>query len=209
VQKWATFCRLLQKRNADLRPQLASITLKARPPARLSSFPAYFSLVEAPMRCPSRFVFLFAASIVVSTPDVSQAEFLPDPTELAAARRELAVAKLEARNYWQIEYPRRRRELNAAITFTDAEVRALKRRLREYWPFTQFSIGQPLFVTYQDLKLCILDAELRLRALRDERNLLVRFHSDEAQLLDMRVAEARARVIELEGGGIIEFEPAR
>jgi hypothetical protein len=138
-----------------------------------------------------------------------RAETDPHLAELAAARRALVAAKLEARYYWQVEYPRKRRELNAAIAFTDADVRTLKQRLREYGPFTQFSTGQPLSVTYQDLKLCILDAELRLRALRDERNNLVRFHSDELAMLELNVAEARARVIELEGGEVIEFEPAR
>ena len=87
----------------------------------------------------------------------------PNSAELAAARRELVVAKVDARHYWQVEYPRQRRELNAAITLTDAEVRAMKRLLREYGPFSRFSTGQPLFLPIQDLKLCILDAELRLR----------------------------------------------
>ena len=39
-----------------------------------------------------------------------------------AARRELALAKLDLQNYWQVEYPRQRRELNLAIELTQAEI---------------------------------------------------------------------------------------
>jgi hypothetical protein len=159
------------------------------------------------MRCaPPAIVFVLYA--VCFGPNVAHAQNSADPAELAAARRELAVAKIEARHYWQVEYPRRRRELNAEITFADAELRAMKRLMREYGPFSLFSTGEPLFLPIQDLKLCILDAELRLRALRDERINLVRFHSEEGQLLDLRVADARARVVALEGGGVIEFQAA-
>lgn len=138
-------------------------------------------------------------------PTISSAQVEVDPAELAAARRELALAKLEARHYWQVEYPRRRRELNAAIEMADAELRAMRRQLREYEPFNFYSTGSALLLPAEELRLCILDAELRLRALRDERNNLVRFHADEGRLLDLRVAEARQRVVALEGGGYIEL----
>jgi hypothetical protein len=149
---------------------------------------------------------VIAVLVVSIGTSVVWAQVDANSAEMAAARRELAVAKIEANHYWQVEYPRRRRELNAEITFVDAELRAMKELLREYGPFSRFSTGQPLFLPIQDLKLCILDAELRLRALRDERINLVRFHSEEGQLLDLRVADARARLVALEGGGVIEFE---
>jgi hypothetical protein len=46
--------------------------------------------------------------------------------------------------------------------------------------------------------MCLRDAELRLRDLWAERNALVRFHSDEWRLLEMKVHSARLRVAELE-----------
>lgn len=115
-----------------------------------------------------------------------------------SARRELAMAKLELRQCWQIEYPRQRRQLNAQIDLTEAEVRAYRERLREYGAFARFTTGPPFLVPLQELRMCLLDAELRLRDLRAERNALVRFHSDQWRLLELRVQEARVRVAELE-----------
>jgi hypothetical protein len=114
------------------------------------------------------------------------------------ARRELQLAKLESRNYLQIEYPRMRRQLDAAITLTDAELRAYNERVRRYRPFDRFSTGSLYQLALQDLRLCILDAELRLRDLRAERNNLHRFRLEEWKTLEMRVDDARARVAEIE-----------
>ncbi len=126
--------------------------------------------------------------------------------ELAAARRALAVAKIEARHYWQVEYQRERRELNAAISVADAEVRTFRQQLRAYGPFHSFAYGQQPTLAYRDLKLYIANAETRRRLLIDERNNLVRTHTEHLALLELRVADARARVLDLEGGGLIELE---
>jgi hypothetical protein len=128
--------------------------------------------------------------------------------ERAAARRDLEIAKLELRHYLQVEYPRQKRHLDAQIQLTEAEVRALRDRLREYRPFDRFSTGGALFVTIQDARMCLLDAELRLDDLRAERNHLIRFHSDQWRLLEIRAYEARARVAELERGDEILPPPA-
>jgi hypothetical protein len=122
---------------------------------------------------------------------------------LTHARIELELAKRESRYYWQIEYPRQRRELNAAIELTEAEIHRHKTLLREYRPFHRFSYGNPLTLTIEDLRICLREAELRLNELRHERNNLVRFHSDEARLRDLRVMAARHRMIELQGGAVI------
>ena len=118
--------------------------------------------------------------------------------ERAVARRELALAVLELRHYVQVEYPRQQRFLGAQIRITEAEVRSLQERLREYRAFDKFSTGGPLFVSIHDARICLLDAELRLRDLRAERNNLVRFHLDQWRMLERRAYEARARVAELE-----------
>jgi hypothetical protein len=55
------------------------------------------------------------------------------------------------------------------------------------------------------MNICMREAELRLDRLRQQRNALIRFHSDQGYLLDQRVAAARARLIELEGGEVIEI----
>lgn len=123
----------------------------------------------------------------------------------AAARQELRIAKLESRHYWQIEYPRERRALRDAIILTEAEIRRLKLLRRDYRSFNKYSLGAPLDFAAGDLNICLLEAEMRLDELRHERNNLVRFHSDQARFLDLRVLEARRHLIELEGGEVIEI----
>lgn len=119
-------------------------------------------------------------------------------SERIRARRELELAKIDLRHYWQVEYPRQQRHLNAAIELTRLEICDLQERLREYRPFTRFSTGDPFMVTIQNTRMCLRDAELRLRDLWAERNALVRYHSDQYRELELRVHEARLRVVELE-----------
>ena len=57
----------------------------------------------------------------------------------------------------------------------------------------------------QGMRICLREAELRQDRLRQQRNALIRFHSDQGYLLDQRVAEIRARLVELEGGEVIEI----
>ena len=123
------------------------------------------------------------------------------------ARHELELAKLELRLYLQVEYPRQRRHLDAQIKLAQAEVDAYEERLREYRPFDRFSTGRPLLVPIQDLRLCLLEAELHLRDLQAERSTLTRFHSDEWRVLELRVEQARLRLALLEGGDEIVLEP--
>jgi len=125
-----------------------------------------------------------------------------------AARHELELAIIDLRNYWQIEYPRQRRELNAAIELTEMELQNNQEMLREFRPFTQFSIGQPFPITVRSLQMCIRENELRLDNLRAERNAFIRFRSDEFRALEMKVQEARLRVAELEANDTIAAEPA-
>jgi hypothetical protein len=157
------------------------------------------------MRSAPLFVALVAA-ISCSIAGIAHAQVDPQQAELAAARRALAVAKIEARHYWQVEYQNERRELNAAIEITDAEVQSLRRQLRTLAPFRPFAYGQEPWYGLRDARLCLKDAEIRYRALIDQRNNLVRFHSDRQALLELRVAEARALVVALEGGGEIALD---
>jgi hypothetical protein len=141
---------------------------------------------------------LLAIAALLSTSSVSRAQDENYPAARAAARRELLLAKLELRHYQQVEYPRLRRHLQAQIDLTEAEIRAYKRQLHEYRPFSRFSVGQPFTVTIAEIRLCLQEAELRLRDLWAERNALIRFHSDDWRFLEMKVHEARLRVAEIE-----------
>jgi hypothetical protein len=137
---------------------------------------------------------------------MSTGQALPDDAlqfARASARRTLEIAKIELRLYAQVEYPRQLRLLEAQIKLTDAEIKLFRERVRAYREFDSFSTGQPLAFPFPDVRLRLLEAELRLENLRAEQNALTRLHSDQWRLLELRVHEARARVAELEGGDII------
>ena len=115
-----------------------------------------------------------------------------------AARQELELAKIDLQSYWQIEYPRQRRELNLAIELTQAEIQGYQEQQEALRPFTRFSIGEPFPLTIANLRVCHKAAELRLNNLQAERNMLIRFHGDQFRILEMRVRCARQRVADLE-----------
>jgi hypothetical protein len=147
--------------------------------------------------------YLFAILCLTVTLQAIQSNPLlaQDPAHQAArmqARGELELAKQELRHYWQIDYPRQRRYLDAQIQLTEREIRNYKERLRAYEPYSRFSTGQPFLVTLQELRMCLLDAELRLRDLWEERLALMRLHSTQWRVLEQNVHQARLRVAELE-----------
>jgi hypothetical protein len=146
----------------------------------------------------SRAILFLAIAALLSANSVSRAQEETYAEARTAARRELTLAKLELRHYQQVEYPRLRRHLQAQIDLTEAEIRGYERQLHEYRPFSRFSVGQPFTVTIQEIRLSLLEAELRLRDLWAERNALIRFHSDDWRHLEMKVHDARLRVAEIE-----------
>lgn len=115
-----------------------------------------------------------------------------------AARQELELAKLDLQNYWQVEYPRRRRELNAAIELADEEIRGIEEQENILRPFTRFTLDEPFPLTWAELRICRKAADIRLNNLLAERNNLIRFHGDQFRMLEMRVQAARERVVALE-----------
>lgn len=145
------------------------------------------------------FAFVWLAIVAASIPaGFTNAQEASPAADRWSARRELELAKSELRHYWQVEYPRQQRHLNAAIDLTRAEIRDLEVRLRAYRPFTRFSTGDPFMITIQNTQMCLREAELRLRDLWAERNALVRYHAEAYRELELRVHEARLRVAELE-----------
>jgi hypothetical protein len=183
--------RLENRRAGGLQKQHLASRTASGSSARIS-FPS-----EVPMRLSSASLILAVVAFhSMLTSAFAQNE--PSLDARLAARRDLELAKLELRQYWQVDYPRQQRELNAAIEMTELEIRNYQERLRAYQPFTRFSTGQPFLITIQDLQMCLRAAELRLDNLREERNNLIRFHSDNWRLLEMKVFDARLRVATLE-----------
>lgn len=154
------------------------------------------------------FLLAFALAIPVAYVNLNtaSAQSDSDPLEIAAARRELAAAKIEARHYWQTEYQCEKRELDAAIRVSDEEVRTMHRALRRYGPFHAFAYGQQPTLEYRNARLCLAEANARRRLMIDERNGLARSHADHLALLELNVSAARARLVALEGGGVIELD---
>jgi hypothetical protein len=148
----------------------------------------------------------YCFSLIAALP-LSHAVFADDGLSAARAdvRRDLAVAKAEARHYWQVEYRQQLQDLNAAIDMTDAEISATRAQWRQYELSDQSTVYQPVLLPLYGMRGCLLDAELRLDRLRQQRDDLIRFHSCEGDLLQQRVADIRARLVELEGGETIEI----
>lgn len=115
-----------------------------------------------------------------------------------AARLELERARLELQNYWQVELPRQRREINLEIELTEAEIQGLNDQILAFRPYTRFTIGEPFPLTVANLRVCRKSAELRLNNLQAERNALIRFHGNDFRLLQLKVQAARQRVADLE-----------
>jgi hypothetical protein len=122
----------------------------------------------------------------------------PSLQDRIAVRRDLEVAKMNLRYYWQVEYPRKCRELDSAIALTRTEIENSRYMLRQFRPFPQFTIDEPYPITVRNLQMCIRVGEFRLNELLAERNALIRYHSDQFNVLAADVYAARVRVADLE-----------
>src|SRR3954464_5462322 len=148
------------------------------------------------------------AMIVICSATSAQGQERASLQARIAARQELELAKLDLQNYWQIEYPRQRRQLNLAIELTQAEIEGNQEQQESLRPFTRFSLGEPFPLTIANLRVCRKSAELRLNDLQAERNMLIRFHGDQFRILQMRVQAARQRVADLEAYDEVATLPA-
>src|SRR5262249_3889699 len=121
----------------------------------------------------------------------------------------LELAKLDLQNYWQVEYPRQRRELNQAIELTEAEIKGIEEQQDVLRPsYTRFTLDQPFPLSWAELRVCHKAADFRLTNLQGERNNLIRFHADQFRILEMRVQAARQRVADLEANDEVAASPA-
>lgn len=132
----------------------------------------------------------------------------PYSEALADAEYALACAKLQLRLYRQVQVPGEVRQLDAAIRLTDAEIDALRHRIREYAPFEKFQTGRPLLVTTEYARLHLAEAEQRLAELENRRALHYRYRGAYFRLLARDVQRAEARLAALESGEVVVVEPA-
>ena len=125
-----------------------------------------------------------------------------------AARQELEFAKLDLQNYWQVEYPRQRRELNAEIELADEQIRSIKEQENILRPSPRFTLDEPFPLSWAELRVCRKAAEIRLNNLLAERSNLIRFRGDQFRILEIRVQAARQHVAELEATDEVANAPA-
>ena len=159
-----------------------------------------FAMKSSSLACCSLAICLAIGVMCAICPN-ARAQDNANQSARMAARRALEAAKIELRLYLQVDYPRQRRRLDAQIALAEEELKIYNERRREYEPAMRWSTGQPYSITMQDLRLCRMDAEFKLRDLYEERNALTRFHSDQWRLLELRVEDARAQVAAIEGNG--------
>lgn len=124
------------------------------------------------------------------------------------ARQELALAKLNLREYLLVDYPRLRRHLAAEIKLTQAEIASLRQCRARASLFAPRSTPIWLQPLDRDPRICLLAAELRLEDLLAERNSLAQVHAQHWRILEQDVQQARRRVAALEGGAVVRVETA-
>src|SRR5688500_13005217 len=128
-----------------------------------------------------RIAVLGGAICCFAANDATAAESIE--ADLADARRDLEIAKINHRFFWHVERPRTRRDLDAAIRLTQAEVDILGERMRHYRTIDEFRNHRPLLETLQAAEFAQLEAELRLKDLWGERAALRRTFGDRCRLL--------------------------
>ncbi len=117
--------------------------------------------------------------------------------ELVEAHHALLSARMQAQRYQFVTLPHERRSLDEQIKFASAEIKVLKRRLRDYRPFLRVGEYSPVRTAAESHRLALLAAEQRLRVLKDERIALMRLSRQQHQLNNLEVLHAAARLAAL------------
>ena len=104
------------------------------------------------------------------------------------------IAALELRLFERLDYPLRLHKLEREIELTDARLASQRRRANEYKQFTKFKYSAPMFLTLEKTRLAVLESELTLKNLEEEKLLLIRHRPALRRLLELRVETASARI---------------
>lgn len=122
----------------------------------------------------------------------------PNPV-LETALRDLETALLQLRLYKNEEYPQKLRRFDREIELAQAHVEFYEGRVAEYEQFERFSTGNPLSLSLEEARLGLLQAELKLDELQDDRAMLVRHHPLRCRLFQLQVDAAQDLVNEARG----------
>ena len=135
---------------------------------------------------------LLVTTLLVLAAGVARSAETPTPTPdpLADAKRAVEAARLRLRLFERVDYPLRLQELDGRLQLTRAEIESLRRRIAEY---ERFDGSKALFLTLEETRLQLLDAELRWKQLDRERLLLQFHYKDERRLRQLLIEQAEQR----------------
>ena len=120
--------------------------------------------------------------------------FAEDGVAVEAARRSLESAQLRLRLYAHEEHPRKLHRLEREIELAQAHVESYRRRVAEYG---QFKYSSALFYSLEEARLGLLQVELKLDELEEDRHLLLRHHPARLRLFQLEVEDAAQYLEEL------------
>lgn len=112
---------------------------------------------------------------------------------VSAAARELEMARLRERRYLRVDYPLTIRRLENEIRLARAELGMRVRRIAEYERIAGTHAPQLFLVTLDEERLAVLELELRLETLDEEKLLLQQQHADQCRLLRLQIEAAQDR----------------
>ena len=113
--------------------------------------------------------------------------------ELVDAHIALKQAQARVRNYQHVVLPTAQRRLSEQIRLTEAEIGVLKRRSRDYRRFLRVGEYSPVRTAAESHALALLDAEQRLRRLKDDRINLMRTTRQQYDFQNLEIVRAAVR----------------
>lgn len=121
-------------------------------------------------------------------------------SELVDAHIAYKAAQARVRNYQHIVLPQARRALNEQIRLTETEINVLRGRLRDYRRFLRVGEYSPVRTAAESHLLSLVDAEQRLRKLKDDRIALMRTTRQQFDMQNLEIVRAAARLAEVKRG---------
>ena len=121
-------------------------------------------------------------------------------SELVEAHIAYKAAQARVRNYQHVVLPQARRALDEQIRLTETEISVLRGRLRDYRRFLRVGEYSPARTAAEGHLLALVDAEQRLRKLKDDRIALMRTTRQQFDMQNLEIVRAAAHLAEVKRG---------
>ena len=119
-------------------------------------------------------------------------------SKLVEAHMSLKAAQAQVRNYQHIVLPTARRALDEQIKLTQTEINVLSGRLRDYRQALHIGEFSPVRTAAESHLLALVDAQNRLRQLKDDRIALMRTTRQQYDMYNLEILRAAARLAEVQ-----------